>query len=323
MSATRVGLIVTGDAEALGFADALQRLWPQSTATFEALENHERPESRKYEAFTTSKISVESVRRQRETLAESHDDPRAPAHIDRLVQACFYHLDPPSRRDAVDYVVVIDDVELANRGNETALLEVVRDAVDRVSSWGSWDQVQRMRVRERSSFHFLDPMLEAYFFASAPSLAAIRREIVSMGTVQTTSASCERFAVDPKDAAFFAPPGECARKRRDRDRKCPWRATGGQNLAEHPKRYLQYLCRAAAPNEFCTDYQETKQGVAALRALDWPSVLAASAPFLQALVEDIADMIGTPPNVSLPPTSSTALTALANTMRARSVLRNV
>ena len=54
---------------------------------------------------------------------------------------------------------------------------------------------------------------------------------------------------------------------------------------EHPKKYLKYLCREAAPHEFCSTYRETEGGAHALAGLDWTRLLDAqrSAPFLRAI----------------------------------------
>jgi hypothetical protein len=331
MTATRVGLIVTGEAEALGFAVALQRLWPVDVATFEVLRNHEDEMRHKYEAFTTSKVSIETVsalRAKIEAVAGTRAA-RVDAHIDRLVQGVFFHCFPLKRRGAMDYVVVIDDLELVNRGNERAVLDVVRAAVERAAALGKWSDSVRQDVRERASFHLLDPMLEAYFFASPSSLTPIAS---SLGRViphpqLVQGRSCERFEVSTSDAPFFATPGECPRFRKSEDRKCPWRATDGQSLAEHPKKYLQYLCRAGAPNGFCTDYRETQEGATALRVLDWAAVFARGAPYLHALIEDLEAMLGPPPSGSLVPVGeAVALTSLASREQRPEldrVLRNV
>jgi len=90
--------------------------------------------------------------------------------------------------------------------------------------------------------------------------------------------------------------------------------------------YLKYLCREAPPNEFCSAYYETDGGVAALRAIDWPALLARpdGAPFLRAMVEDLSHALG-PPS-ALPEGviawNSGAPTALSMAPRDR-VLRNL
>lgn len=329
MTAARVGLIVTGDAEAEGFAEALLQLWSREDATFVVLENHENSSTRTYSSVTNSGVDIATIRARRAEY--DADDQLSEPVVDKLVQGIHDYLFPPRsrREDKFDFVVAIDDLELINRGREQTVLDVVRDAARLLLS--TKGEPTRTAFRTRASFHLLDPMLEAYFFDSPASRTAIDRR---GGTANATSAArvvagqpCERFEVDRSDAQYFAAVAasdECPRFRRPKDRKCPWRDTDGQDKALHPKKYLQYLCRASGNERFCTNYAETVHGAAALRVLDWQAVLTAGAPYLQSLVEDLADMIGCSPNITLPSLRATALTALdARRADDDQVLRNL
>lgn len=303
MSAARVGVAVTGNAEALGVAEALQQLWDTKTVVFEVVESHVDRTTKHYRAFTTDQTSPAFVEEQLRTIAARRaSGERVRDHaVDEFVAAARFHLRSMAPDTGeYDFIVLLDDLELANRGNETAVVAVVRDAVERAARLGGWRPVEQQWLRERASFHLLDPMLEGYFFASAPSLDAVGARLKppnKLGSPRLVSRDCEQFEVDPADIDYFAATGTCPRKRKDPN--CPWTATPGQNKAEHPKKYLRYLCRGTAHECFCTNYKETEHGVAALQALDWQSVLAAGAPFLQALVEDLWQMLGKPPNIEL------------------------
>jgi hypothetical protein len=89
--------------------------------------------------------------------------------------------------------------------------------------------------------------------------------------------------------------------------------------ARHPKRSLKYLSGSGQPGHWT--YRESRQGVAALRTLDWR--LASSTPHfttsLRALVADIADWLG---ETSPLPGDEAPLTG-RHTHRATRVLRNL
>ena len=67
-----------------------------------------------------------------------------------------------------------------------------------------------------------------------------------------------------------------------------------ENRARHPKHYLQYLT--------ASEYRETKQGVAALNALEWHALLERHPThlrFLRSFIRDLAH--GLEDDVALPP----------------------
>jgi hypothetical protein len=306
----RVALIVTGRLEFQALPVALARLFPEAEFFIERSLTLE-------ELKDSTSATVDPDRNARDAAMGS-----VPA-IDELVDRLAASV---SGRDAADFAVLVEDLELNNRGNEGAVLRAVRDAVGR--------HLARMETRRhaprdlaerlggRASFHLFDPMIEAYFYGDPQALQ--RAQAGRGGRPRLViDRDVERFRVDATDAGYFAPVGECPRHRRPRDRRCPW---GGAPREEHPKWYLKYLCREAPPHEFCSSYHETDGGVAALRDIDWLALLAQpdGAPFLRAMVEDLSDALG--PSSALPDGeiawNSRAPTARSLAPRDR-VLRNV
>jgi hypothetical protein len=321
MGETRIGLVLTGQAEAEGFAVALKRLWANADVSFEVIAKD--PETRVHPGFTSERI--DPIRLERRAR-----DAGGPPKVDELVQALAGAL---TKRRPVDYAMVIDDLELVNRGNEANVLRAFREAVERTGERRTPQMSERLRAR--GSIHLLDPMLEAYFFASARTL----RKITAQSPRLEPGRDCERLSVDSVESEYFSEAlGECSRRKGSgkpgaKERRCPW--SGDPTLRrEHPKKYLQYLCRGSEPEQYCTDYVETAQGSSALREIDWAEVFAHEAPYLRALIEDVEAMVGERP--SLPESvwstarTSGALTALAVHRRvleaneaATGVLRNL
>ncbi len=309
MTRPRVALVVTGRLEFRALPSALGRLFPGAEFFIErSLLEAELKDS------TSARVDPE--RNARDAAAGAL--PAIDELIDRLAAGV-------SGRDAADLSVLVEDLELANRGREDVVLRAVREAVAR--------HLARMEVRRhaprdlaerllrRASFHLFDPMVEAYFYGDAGALE--RAQAGCAARSRHAGGDVERFRVEPTDdAGYFSPVGECARHRRPKDRRCPW---GGEARGEHPKMYLKYLCREQPPHEWCSSYAETEGGAAALRALDWGALLTepGAAPFLRALVEDLSEGLGQPPALRVMPfgMASAAPTALSAAPRAR-VLRN-
>ena len=243
------------------------------------------------ELFDSTSALVDPARHARD--AAEHKPPK----IDELVAYLAGNL---CGRGAASFSVLVEDLELANRGNEGNVMQAVRASVERHLAGvaerrdGPLDLADRLR--ERASFHLFDPMVEAYFYDDPAAFDAAQG---GLGRVahRVRDRDPERFEVDaPAEPDYFAAVGECPRHRRPKDRRCPW---GGDGRREHPKKYLKYLCREAPPNEFCSTYLETSGGADALAQLDWSLVLATrgSAPCLRALVEDLAEALGQPPEI--------------------------
>jgi hypothetical protein len=244
--------------------------------------------------------------------------------IDELVEHLAGNL---CGRDPARVSVLVEDLELANRGNEQNVVQAMRASVERhvaaVAARRDGTRDLADRLRERASFHLFDPMVEAYFYDDPAALHTAQGGL-GRPAHRIGGRDAERLTVDAAaDPGYFAEVGECPRHRRPKDRRCPW---GGDGRREHPKKYLKYLCREAPPNEFCSTYVETTGGADALAGLDWSAVLAppGSAPFLRALVEDLADALGQPPEIRDWPDAPTSLAPTARFRAPRTrVLRNL
>lgn len=310
MTKPRVALVVTGRLEFRALASALQRLFP--CADFDV------PHSLAEDVLADSTSArVDPARNARD--AAQGNTPK----IDELVGALAGSL---CGRNAADFAVLVEDLELENRGNESAVLRAVRDAVtrhnERMSTRRDAPRDLDARLAERASFHLFDPMVEAYFYDD-PVALGVAQSGLGRRAYRVAGRDPERFEVDPAaDPTYFAPVGDCLRHRRPKDRRCPWYSAP----REHPKRYLKYLCREAPPNDFCSTYKETEGGALALRRLDWNSVLSSpgSAPFLRALVEDLEDALGRAPALHSWPAMSTSAAPTARSAAPRDrVLRNL
>ncbi len=313
MTVPRVALVVTGRLEFRALADAMRTLFPRDVAEFVVA-----PTLEEGELVDSTSTRVDPTRN---ALAASRG--AIPA-IDDLVGHLAGCL---SGRGASDFALLVEDLELLNRGNEFTVIAAVREAVGRhlvaTARRPGAPADLATRLRDRASFHLFDPMVEAYFYDDPVALSVAQSEL-GRPAFRVRSRDVERFEVDAAaDGGFFAPVGECLLHRKPRDRRCSW---DGELRAEHPKKYLKYLCRMAPPNEFCTTYQETRGGASALRVLDWNRVLSTpgNAPFLRAMIEDIEAAVGVRPALSEWPASPTsnAITARANAPRSLA-LRNL
>ncbi len=307
----RVALVVTGRLEFRGLAPALQRLFPDAAFGIT-------PWLSESDLKDSTSARVDPARNARDAAADN-----GPA-IDELASHLAANL---YGRDAASLSVLVEDLELTNRGNEARVLQAVHESVERhlarVARRRDGPRDLAERLRERASFHLFDPMIETYFYEDPATLAAAQGGLERVAH-RVAGRDCERFEVDvAADPDYFAAPGECVRHRRPKERRCPW---DGAGRGEHPKKYLKYLCREAPPYQYCSTYQETAGGVQALAGLDWNRVFATpgSAPFLRALVEDLADALGRAPRIEGWPAAPTseAPTALSWAPRAR-VLRNL
>lgn len=195
--------------------------------------------------------------------------------IDKLVASIVATIE---RRDAPDFVFVVDDLELANLEAPHHVTQLVADGFRR--RLGNTPTHHALaRVRERCSFHLLCPMLEAYFFGEP---AALQRA----GAMRAASLDPSRHLEDflTADPGFLGPA--------DGRREHPWRR---QDRHRHPKRYLSFLIDP--DDEGLTSYKESRGGVAALSTLDWAQVFRHPPPgiaFARSLFDDLADALGVP-----------------------------
>jgi hypothetical protein len=189
----------------------------------------------------------------------------------------------------VDLVVVVEDVELDNLGQEDIVADHFRRAVqieldERARGWDMrTSERNAQRVRDCCSFHVLRPMPEAYFFGDPQALqrAGLRPELPRL--IHATDV--ESFEVN--DAAWLPRCREINGTQAELGRNW-W-------LHErHPKGYLEHLLDV----HHGVTYNETSHGAAALGGLNWPIVpkVEADAPFVRALFQDLSDWfeVGSP-----------------------------
>lgn len=304
MSRAKVRLVVTGQLEHRALAPALGRLFPQADFAPSVL-----PAAKDLRGFTSARVDPAAIA-----------DQAKAAIVDGLVDDLAGALRGP-RREEADLVVLIDDLELANRGNEARVLQAVREAVHRhLARRGDKGHFADL-FRERASVHFFDPMVEAYLIASTSSRGVIS---IDENVRHRRDVGAESFEVlrDADPTYFDEALGECSDGRSPKGRRCPWQYPA-EERARHPKAYLKYLRRGSPPRQFCSDYKETEQGVAALAALQWSEALETpdTVPFLDALVEDLSQTLGPPALEGWVPCGR-AWTSLARAPLSR-VMRNV
>jgi len=197
--------------------------------------------------------------------------------------------------EGYDLVILLSDLELVNMGRALHVCDVVKHAVRcHVQTIDPrFAAATELAFRERASFHLAVPMIESWLFGD-PSVCA--KNEVPTGRMPMLETARDREQFLTADTAYETDEGaDCAKLieracRGARRKKAPWVV---DRRSEHPKHYLQWLCRDSNESD-CTTWKETKAGAHALSQLDWKAVLSAQNEynFLHALVEDIADALG-------------------------------
>jgi hypothetical protein len=307
----RVALITTGQMELAALAAALQNLFPAHQ--FEAL--HRIPHQ-PFHGFTSTRV---------QPLA-SHDPPGGAVE---LLRAALGALVPETATSIpADHVLILEDLELVNTGNEAVVVEHLRSCARRLLAElrppADPAHVTAL-LRSGVSFHLAAPMPEAWFFGDLDALTreldALTQQLDPLRAPPKLQAGVdpERFLTDDPD--YAADDGSaCANATLgSKPRRAAWL---GPRREEHPKHYLAWLLRdpsAAA----CHRYKETQEGARLLGALRWSIVLAdpANFTFLRALVRDLEDVLGA---ASAAPVGGTeAPLTSASCMPPDPVLRNV
>ncbi len=280
-------MIVTGELEKLGLAQALSRYFSDKI-DFDSIPAH---------GFTSVSCAGRRV-----FDPEGKLDPR-PSDVEKLVHALYHEYRYPAvRRNRPGHVILVDDLELANWRQPQAAVDYFLSAVEaylqRPGRDGQVLDPARMNeirevLREHCSLHFFCPMPEAYFFAQGPALDAMRVGLAVQAQVK--DGDPEEFTVT--DTAYLgAVPDEIRR--------------------HHPKEYLRHLLRTESGT-----YRETRHGVDALRALSLADLMAIHgqhARFLRSLIADLSLMGG----LNVPLGECHPLTD-PRPRRARRTLRNV
>lgn len=258
----RIKLIVTGDVELEALTDSLRRWFPEkiNKTDVEWL-----PAEKPGGGTTTYRFKqAVTVTSPMATLAR------------RMVAEAWIGRDGCP----ADLIIAVDDLELANQDQPALVIDHFKAAVHSEIIRHNLSEKEsielRTRLRERCSFHLLNPMIEAYFFGERDALT--RAGIAPDRTPYLCGSDLEDF--ETNDPAWLP---TCTEENVLRAVIAPW-----WRHQRHPKHYLVHLSPQDAP------YAERSDGIAALAQLDWPRVPAHSTatPFIRALFEDLAEWFG-------------------------------
>jgi hypothetical protein len=303
----RVSLITTGEMEFQGLAFGLKQMFPAHDFYAEPM-----TPGRPFHGFTGSTVRP---------IGPS--DPQGKAAS--LIRAALGTVTAANATGPdADLSIVLEDLELVNKGNEATVVEHVRDSVTRlVHSVGTAaDPAVVLRLlRERVSFHLAVPMPESWFFGDPDGLAA---EVPAsrLPPLLAEGRDPEDFLTD--DPAYLSDDcSACARwigLGSPARRKPKWLT---DRRDEHPKAYLAWLMRDPA-HANCAFYAESQEGKRLLKQLGWPSVLGNpnTYAYLRSLVRDLESALGV--TASGVPTGGleAVLTSVTHT-RPNPILRNL
>lgn len=296
----RVAFLPTGRTEWHGLPRAFGRLFPghQFEVVPSAIEVADHGDRYPLDGFTSCRL----------TAAHMTKPPEAATLL--VERAAMVLMDP----DPPDLLVILDDLELANRDQPEQVVAVFRAAVERhVMDPDPRRRRSRARLAERASFHLIAPMVEAWFFGDPAALATAG---VAEPHHLRADRSLEQF--ETGDIGYLAAsdhdcPGWLARRQSSQRPK--WL---GADRIYHPKGYLQWLTRDPEARN-CTRYRESDGGANALAGIDWMALLAQpEMNFLNALCDDIAYELGAeyrPPSNVVPVVTSLARRPHDNLLR--------
>lgn len=304
MADKHIKLIVTGDSEKKSLHTSLKKCFPLHTVGGD-LVVWDTP--RKANGVTAYRLTAGSP---------------PSSSMTALVDVMFAELLTSRAPNGVppDLVVVIDDVELGNLGQEGIVVQAFQDAVKAklVSlqanhSAANFQRIQS-RVQDCCAFHLLCPMVESYFFADPTTL-------VVGGVSHTLSPSL----VHPSDVEQFdaTPDAHANWQALYRDENARKQIKDAWWRTEcHPKRYLAHLLSISGD----IGYQETVSGAKMIEATNWATVAKTQtdSPIISALLEDIWDFFGIVPTPGqFLGTSSTTTYRVKTTRPNQRLLRNI
>ncbi|MDD5036811.1 MAG: hypothetical protein PHE55_18945 [Methylococcaceae bacterium] len=267
----RIKLLVTGDMEKLALHESLKRLFP------------EQRNGKKVTWDTPQKVQgATSCRLQPLSLKHPPSKPMVTLAIAMIAEVTSGKTGSPA-----DLVVVIDDVELSNLGQEKLVAEHFREAVNVAIANRKNKDIPEAEIRdilrERCSFHLLKPMVESYLFGDLNALgtAGVPRN-VHPRLVHPTDV--EEFETNDTDWLSTC---RLQNKAKEEGGNPWWRHEC------HPKHYLEYLAQRVDKSYI---YEETKHGKDALLTLDWRQVpkVRTDIPIIGSLFEDIAEWFDIP-----------------------------
>lgn len=275
MADKHIKLIVTGDSEKKSLHKSLQNCFPTQTVNGDLVVWDE---PRRVDGVTSRQLTP--------GVAPS-------TSMTKMVDAMFSEVlagkkpngNPP------DFVIVIDDVELGNVGQEDVVVNSFLTAVNAKlaqlqgqHSAAKFNSIQT-RVRDCCSFHLLCPMVEAYFFAN-PNTLISGGVVAGVSPTLAHTTDVEKFDASPDLHLDWQ--AICKSKNAEQIVRSPWWRT-----ERHPKHYLTHLLSVSkAPA-----YHETTLGASMIEATDWPTVAKSptDSPIISALLEDIWAWYGMPP----------------------------
>jgi hypothetical protein len=258
----RIKLIVTGDLERQALHESLRRLFPSQRNGDDVL--WEQP--RRLDCATSYRLSPSG---------------RPSSPMQALARAMLAEARVGKTGEPADLVVVIDDVELGNLGQEDVVAKHFRAAVDKVlaSSDAETQARDRALLRDKCSFHLLCPMVESYFFGDADALAVAG--VPAEHTPRLAHADVEQFQTN--DPAWLP---ICLQENNKRKLTTPW-----WSHERHPKHYLEHLVGRGGDGMM---YMATTHGTRALMGLRWREVpkCQTHTPIIRSLFKDIAEWFG-------------------------------
>lgn len=259
-----VALIPTGKMEHLALGTSLQRIFPEHDFVV-------RPTEDVLDGFTSNDVShfTNGIQSNEETTLDEL--------VGQLVNAIF----PGRKSDRFDFAYVLEDLELCNQHQPDAVIDVFGNAVEKyIDRYWPQSVTHRTEIRSRCSFHLFRPMTEAYFFGDS---AALERAKITRTPVLPDEVELEVFQTNDPDYLSLPSKAEFPSWLFFKD---------PPHRARHPKSYLQFLCDPTMRNKKLK-YQETGQGAAALRSLDWEAVVShpSHCPFLTAFLDDLSQAL--------------------------------
>ncbi|OQW92721.1 MAG: hypothetical protein BWK79_14080 [Beggiatoa sp. IS2] len=260
---TRIKLIVTGDMEKQALHKSLQRFFPDQLNG----EKVEWDQPRKVHCATSHRLLPNS-------------EPSNP--MQELAKAMIAEASSGKKSEPADLVIVIDDVELGNLGQEDIIAKhfrtAVKQALEKEKYSSDTEDRYRKILREKCSFHVLRPMAESYFFGDSNALL-----VAGVPTGVTPK------LVHPTDVEQFETNDPnwlpiCRTENAKRQQLTSW-----WHHERHPKHYLEHLTDRGQ-----VFYDETTYGKKALEGIKWEQVLKCSEDiiFVRSLFEDISDWFG-------------------------------
>lgn len=300
----RVALITTGKTEFKGLPPALANLFP--THEFIGIED---VPGRTFRSFTSGRLPPPPE--------------GCPTVVDHLIARAAELVDP-DLVTTFDGVLVVDDLELANRDQVGVVVDVFRTAALRHLEMSASNPTRRSALadalKSRVSFHVVRPMIESWFFGAPAALTEI-----GVASIPYHIRPGDHEDFETTDHQYVAEqPSACPRwlRTRYRDDRPKWIGAGVDRVF-HPKGYLQWLM-IDETHPCCTRYSEAHAGASALAAIDWARLLKnpSGATFARALVADLAALLGQAPAIAAwggleaPETS-------VSTARVAPVLRNI